>query len=90
MNVCDLCSAPLGIHSTRFSASRFQSAVQSGLRPPVASLELGAAFGMTPSEVEEAWKLQVMSERSDWLLCPDCTAELSRILPPRKWYEFWK
>ena len=54
MNVCDLCSVPLGANETRFSADHIRKAVRIGLRPNSTSVELGAAFGMSKEDTELA------------------------------------
>ncbi len=75
MNICDLCSVPLGNNSTRYSSRQIRKAVQAGLRPGNTSFELGAAFGMSKEQSEKAWIQQVMSDSTDWLLCPQCNSK---------------
>ena len=80
MNVCDLCSVPLGANPTRYSASQIRKAVRAGLRPNSTSVELGAAFGMSKEATQQAWIQQVMTDNTDWLLCPTCSARCAQFL----------
>jgi len=89
MNVCDLCSVPLGANSTRYSASQIKKAVHAGLRPNSTSVELGAAFGMSKEATHQAWIRQVMADKTDWLLCPAWSQRYAQFVP-KKWWQFWK
>ena len=80
MNVCDLCSVPLGVNSTRYSASQIRQAVRAGLRPNSTSVELGAAFGMSKETTNNAWTQQVMTDNTDWLLCPSCSVKYTHFV----------
>lgn len=90
MNVCDLCNTPLGANATRFSASQVKEAVRAGLRPSSISFELGAAFGMSKEDSERAWIHRVMTDNTDWLLCPACRARYEQYASRKKGWQFWK
>jgi hypothetical protein len=90
MNVCDLCSVPIGSNERRFSADHIRKAVRIGLRPNSTSVELGAAFGMSKEDTELAWIHQVMSDNTDWLLCSACSGRCEQYVPLKKWWQFWK
>ena len=90
MNACDLCNVPLGSNADRYSASQIRKAVQAGLRPDSNSVELGAAFGMSKEDTQQAWIQQVMTDNTDWLLCPACSARQAQFAPYKQWWQFWK
>jgi hypothetical protein len=78
MNVCDLCNLPLSQDSTRYSASQIRKAVRAGLRPNSTSIELGAAFGMSKEDTITEWKKRVMTDNTDWCLCPSCSSKYAQ------------
>jgi hypothetical protein len=90
MSVCDLCNVPVGANATSYSASQIRRAVHAGLRPNSTSVELGAAFGMSKEATEQAWIQQVMTDMTDWLLCPACSAKLTQFISIKKWWQFLK
>jgi hypothetical protein len=90
MSVCDLCSVPLGADATRYSSAQIKKAVRTGLRPDSTVFELSAAFGMSKGAAEQAWLQRVMTDKTDWLLCPACSAKCASFVSNKKWWQFWK
>lgn len=80
MTLCDLCNTPLAVKKKRYSPSQIKNAVRSGLRLPHAASQLGAAFGMSQKESEAMWVQQVMTDTTDWLLCPSCARKITQYL----------
>ena len=80
MTFCDLCNTPLAVEHNRYSPSQIKNAVRSGLRPPHAASQLGAAFGMSQKESEAMWVQQVMTDTADWLLCPSYATKVTQYL----------
>jgi hypothetical protein len=83
MALCDLCNATLEGNGTRLSAAEVRSAVQAGLRPPAAALELGQVFGSSKEESAKGWAEMVMSDPTDWALCAACGLEAHARLGAR-------
>lgn len=80
MGKCDLCNADIGPAARRYSASEMRTAVRAGLRPP-ASLSLHASLlGVSGPEWHSHWVQQVMTDTTDWALCPECVARVEQHL----------
>lgn len=69
MAVCDLCNTPISSASKRYSAAQVRAAVNAGLLPSGSAAELAKVFD--PSL--QGWKQMVLSDSTDWVLCPSCS-----------------
>lgn len=77
MPTCDLCSTPIDGGGRRVSPEVFRAAVQAGLRPPEGMLE-AFAFGQSAASALQGWAEMVMTEATDWVLCPVCAPRLDQ------------
>ena len=76
---CDLCNAPVGSGSKRYSASQFRKAVQAGLRPTGYG-PMQALWGVSQKEFEADWIQRVRADTTDWTICPSCAPKVDRYL----------
>jgi hypothetical protein len=82
MGNCDLCNTPIGANAKRYSALQMREAVRAGLRPdstgPLAALAM--VSGGSIEEMNAGWVQQVMTDTTDWAMCPTCTAKVESYL----------
>lgn len=85
MQICDICNCSLGEDSKRFTAIQIQKVVKSGFRPPKGSFdEMSESLGAGEDYMDTQWVNQVMSDSSDWLLCPKCASRVDKFLESRR------
>jgi hypothetical protein len=77
MATCDRCNANV-FGGKRYGAAAIRQAVRNGLRLPESEYRLGAVGGRTTQQVHDDWVRFVMSDSSDWLLCPACSGVVDR------------
>ena len=93
MQICDICNCSLGEDSKRFTAIQIQKVVKTGFRPPKGPFdEMAESLGAGKDYMDSQWVNQVMSESSDWLLCPKCASRVDKFLNKKSFLQklFWK
>lgn len=79
MGSCDLCGASLGADAKHYSSTQMRSVVSAGLRPTGGPLDSMAAITGIPVDHSD-WVGQVMSDSTDWAVCPDCAPKVDAHL----------
>ena len=82
--VCDICkqAASTGTGAKVFTARDMRAATDRGFNGMAAgpNARMLSMVGVTAAETHREWKRKVDLNASDWLLCPDCQAEISKYV----------
>lgn len=106
---CDLCNETISANElVRVPLREMQRAVRNGYNPfksrrMSGTVRLGKLGGLSTNEMYLNWSQKVLSDTTDWGLCPPCAkhfqaASGERALPKyrkkkterKKWWQFWK
>ena len=87
---CDICGCQLSSEPCHeIKNNRFKAIVAKGFNPWLHDIhfatgmhlsDLGAAFGMDSNQQYLSWKMQVMTDATDWVLCSNCYRHTRRYL----------
>jgi len=82
---CDICNAPTSTSqgATVIALATMKQATANGFNGMAfgAQSEFMKMMGMDDEEAREGWKRQVMTDTSDYLLCPQCLERIRKHLP---------
>ncbi|MPZ83237.1 MAG: hypothetical protein GEV28_23730 [Actinophytocola sp.] len=95
MPACDICNASPGPDAKRYPAKQLRAAADGGYRPRAVVdgfQAVAARLGVGDADPWGTWLDIVRRDRSDWLLCRPCAADLDNHLrkvaagplPPRR------
>ncbi|MDA8217857.1 MAG: hypothetical protein M0Z94_09610 [Dehalococcoidales bacterium] len=80
MAYCDLCSAVYQSGGKRYSPREMRAGVRAGFRLPVGTDPAAIALGVARPERQGNWLQAIMTDPTDWHLCPSCAANMDRFL----------
>jgi hypothetical protein len=79
--LCDMCSAEMRLdQGTAYTSAELEGMVARGFEPPEPILRKALAAGLSREQILARWKWG-LSQKSTWLLCPDCAARAAEYRP---------